>query len=238
MKRVHHTPPQSPDIDEDGLPFPSDKDLAQLQADGLANPPALDDWADFTSMLRHAAAIGRSGKSNPQLPPGMTEIEMSLRTVVGFLQKQPLLMGEAAVGPLLRLHGAISDLAIGKISPLFKPAKRPANNPGKGGGDSMIMGMAAKTMSMLMESGSSEVTAAQKVAAALRANGGDYSGIRGSTVKGWRDRIRVGPGGKAPDMAIQHYQTALPDGMTATWLLDALRKLRDRGIGNMNNPSS
>ncbi len=109
MSRAGDAGPQSSSVDGDGLPFPDDAKLAQLQAEGLSNPPRPEDWAGLTAMLRHAAEIGRSGKSNPDLPPGMTEIQMSLRAVVEFLQRKPILMDEDAVGPLLRLEIAIVD---------------------------------------------------------------------------------------------------------------------------------
>jgi hypothetical protein len=218
-------------LDGDGLPYPSDQKLLQLRTEGLAHPPQPSDWAHLTAMLRHAAEMGRKGVGHPDLPPGMTEIQKSLFAVIEFLQKQPVLMHDDAVGPLLRLQSAILDLANGKASPLFKPVTRKAGSPGIGSGEAMVIGLAAKAMSLLMEAGEDKKAASLKVAIALRASGGNYKDTKAKTVADWRDRIHEGAGsGRISDLAIETYNHPLEVGTKAAHLLGALRQATARGL--------
>lgn len=132
----------------------------------------------------------------------------ALRAVLLFLERQPGVMRHAAIAPLIRLQGDIIDLADGRVSPLFKPVARQRGNPGKGQNEAMRMGFAVRTMSELMDGGTSEAEAARQVAAAI--------GEKATTVRNWRARLNEGPGPGAPQLAIDHYKEPLPPDLGST----------------------
>jgi hypothetical protein len=201
---------ESNELDGDGVPFPDEETLNAWRAQAITEQPNSRDWAELVVMLRWATELERPGATNPRLPAGMTAPEYALRAVLHFLERQPSVMRHSALAPLLRLRGAIVDLADGRISPLLKPVARPVGNPGKGQHEAFRMGMAARTMSELMEGGASEHDAARRVARAL---GGKISGV---TVRNWRARLNEGHGSGAPQAAIEHYRAPLPPGLGDT----------------------
>ncbi len=213
-------------MDQDGLPILDDVTFERWRAEAQADPPDLQDWADLVVLLRWAADLDRRGYRNSALPLGMTAVEYGLRALLFFLQKQQHLMNRNAVAPFLRLHGAIVDLADGRISPLFRPVRsgRPGA-PGKSQIESMIMGLSARAMTQLMNvDGVPMDQAARQVAHAIRLGRiVGYGKVKAETVKNWRARIMEGPG-SAPKLAIDHYNEPLPAGMSAKDLLARLGK--------------
>jgi hypothetical protein len=132
----------------------------------------------------------------------MTGPALALRSILAFLQTQDCVMRHGASGPLLRLQSAILDLADGRVSPMFKPMKKPKGHPGMGREEAYRVGMAAQAMSLLMEGGESEDSAAREVAREL--------GIKkAATVKNWRTRLSQGPGPGAPRDALELFNTPL-----------------------------
>jgi hypothetical protein len=211
--------------DGDGLSFPDDATLARLRAQ--VDPPNPADWADATAMLLWAAELERRGERNPALPPGMTAVEYGLRAIVSLLQRQPALMRHGALLPPNRLLAAIGDLAAGHEPPLFQRIRRPRGHPGKRLEEAVVMGLAARTVTILLERGDVELDgAAQRVANTLNANTGKRT-ITGTIVKNWRFRFMASEG---PQDAVKAYNDPFPE-------LDADQLLRQlKGKGAMLRP--
>ena len=192
------------DTDPDGLPRADAAFFAALETDALTARPKATDWAVLVAGLRWAAEVGRRGGEAGDAPPGTTASRLALKAVLAFLEKQDCVMRHGASMPLAKIQGALTDLAQGRVSPMFKPPVKANGNPGKGKGESLRMGIAARAMSELMDGGDSEDDAARQVAGAL---GGK---MRPATVRNWRARLNQGPGPGAPQEAIDHFKAPLP----------------------------
>jgi hypothetical protein len=180
--------------------------------------------------LRCIAEIERRGLRNAELPPGVTGPERAQRAVLRFLQQQDCVMQHNAAAPILRLNSAISDLADGRVSPMFRPVNRRPGRRTTSRVEALIMGMAARAMSELMEAGATLDEAARQVAQAIRAGGViGHKKISAATVKNWRARIMEGPGA-APPEAIAHFREPLwPDATAARRGKNLLTVLRQAG---------
>jgi hypothetical protein len=188
-------------LDADGLPVLDEAMSAAWCAEARAHgQPSSEEWVKLVVQLRHAAEIGRGDKSNPNLPPAMTASEYAMRAVVAFLQPHPAIRRHGADQPLTELLGAIGDLAVGLVSPMFRPKQKPAHRPPVGQVDAMLMAMAASAVSLLMQTGERRNTATQRVASTL--------GEEPSTVLDWRARILKRK--RVPALAIEHYWAKLP----------------------------
>jgi hypothetical protein len=204
-------------IDADGLPLPDVDTLTKWRAEALQWVPNPSDWADFVVSLRLAAEMERRGVDNPELPPGMTAPERSLSALLSFLKQQHILMKCGAIGPLLRIHSAVVDLANGRASPMFKPEARRAGNPGKGLGYETIQGLAARTLDELVAAGDSPKDASKRVAGALKKSGReDMKDATSETVIKWREHLREArkPGPGAPENALRHFNESLWPGLS------------------------
>jgi hypothetical protein len=200
-------------LDGDGLPLPDEVTLATLHAEALRDPPDLRDWADLCALLVWAAELDRRSVTNPTLPEGATTAEYALRAVLAFLGRSPFLLRLGGIGPLLRLHKAIIDLAEGRVSPIFKPAKHRGGSPGMGVPE-VVIGLAAKAMDELMQAGAGRDDAARKVAKAVHKGG--YRRVTPKTIAHWRDGCKEGLGGRVPKDALAHFREPLPSGMGDT----------------------
>ena len=205
----------------DNLPLPDEATLATFWRDAATAPlPTPQEWAELLTGLRWAAEVQHQGKDAPNMPAGATAAQIALSAVVAFLERDCVLRDGASM-PLIELQGALLDLSSGRVSPMFKPVSKPAHNPGKGRSEALRIGMTARAMSLLMDGGSTEDAAAQRVGRAL--------GIKPTTVKNWRDRMEQGHGPGASREAVAHYAAPLPDwpGSTPTQqgeqLLDLLK---------------
>ncbi|CAN2533031.1 hypothetical+protein [Methylocapsa aurea] len=205
------------EIDGNGLPFMDDETLAKWRAEALESLPLADDWADLVACLRWANELDRRGIEMEKLPKGLTAAERSLNAILLFMQRQPSLMREGGIAPLMRLHSAMVDVADGIASPLFKPVAKGSGRPGNGITVDTIKGFAARAMSELMEAGDTENDAATKVAKAIRkGRHSDMGDIETKTIKNWRDRLNSGIGPGASAIAIQQYKEELPHDLGST----------------------
>jgi hypothetical protein len=143
-------------------------------------PPKLLDLAELYCLLTAAAELDKRGTVLHNLPPGMTGPERALQAVTRFLLKQPQ-MRSGAVAPLIRLLAAMGDLANGTVSPMFQPRQRPRGQPHKAQANAAVIGLAARTLTELMNAGEKEENAARRVASVLKE--------RAATIKNWRRTI-------------------------------------------------
>jgi hypothetical protein len=205
----------------------------QWQREAREFPPSLDDVAEMMAHIRACAAFDRDVFSKWEPPDQLAAAQGCLRAVLVFLQKQSGLVERGDLAPLLRLNGALSDLAVGRVSDLLKPAKKKAGRRGVSSQREFLQAMGARTLSELVEAGDDLDLAASRVARALQAKRRDMSDVSAATVVNWRERLRQGPGRGASEEAVQQYNMSLPDRFGATprlrgeALLKALAKRGD-----------
>jgi hypothetical protein len=200
----------SRDTDGDGLPFIDDATLKEWRAEALRNLPAPNDMADLLVLLRWNAQVDREGIENAELPNGLTACERSISAILAFLQNQNFSQTHGGSEPLTRLHAGILDIADGIAPALFKPKKRHAGRPGKGITYAALQGLAARTLTELIEGGGNKFEAANRVAKSLKKPSTDMQDVTGETVTNWRERIVQGVGPGAPAEAVAHYKEPLP----------------------------
>lgn len=196
----------------DGLPEPDAETFAALQAEAITARPKASDWAKLVAKLRWAVEVERRGLE----APGTIAPRIALDALIEFLVKQRCIEQHGAHVPLVRLAGALADLAGGSTPPLFKPTVRKAGNRSKSHAEAVIRGFSVRAAEELIESGVPAPDATRRVATALRA--GKVSGwerINAATVENWRERIRQGvwrrqPVPGASQEAIDHYLEPLP----------------------------
>jgi hypothetical protein len=203
-------------FDGGGLPFADNKTIDAWRAEALRELPQPNDWADFIAMLRHSAELDRQGYAHPGMPENATGCVHALKAVISLLQRQPGLMRRGDLALLLRLHGALVDLAAGRASPIFKPVHRAAGAPGKGATFAHIQGLAARALAELVDGGMPVRDAAQRVARALKTGRKDMGDVTPETIINWRERIEQGPGPGAPEDAIRSFLEPLPPSMGDT----------------------
>lgn len=221
--------------DENSTPTPPGEHLKVPPIDPIA-------WAMLYGGLIDAARLEKAGLEYPDAPTGFMATEAALQAVVAFLQSCDGLMQESAVIPLNRLSVALRDLREGRSPPLLAPA--PKN--GRASTDhrrAMMIGMAARCLDELMESGERPDTSARTVSDALRKGGAvDAEAVTPTKIKNWRARCREGEpaisrGAISPD-AWKHFREPLPPGMgdtpaqRAASLLKVLREASARGMGD------
>lgn len=208
-------------LDPDGLPLPDDATFQTLRVEASAEAFDEVSWLDLCAMLAWASKLDRRGATNPQLPEGATTAEYALRGVITFLSRSKFLQQTDSIGPLLRLHKGLLDLAAGRVSPIFKPIKKRGGNPGLGI-HPVAMGLAARAMEEFVLAGIGRDEAAKKVARALRAGG--YRAVAHETVANWRDGCKEGPDGRVSNDVIAEYSKPLPEkcGDTAAKRANAL----------------
>jgi hypothetical protein len=198
-------------VDGDGLPLMGPDKLEKWRAEALRNLPSPEDWANLVAYLRWENELAQRRIQMPNVPEGFTAAERSLRVVILFLQRHPVLMCEKGIAPLIHLHGAMVDVASGTAPPLFQPKVKRTGRPRKGVRADVIQAFAARAMSELIEAGDSVPEAATKVANALRkGRPADLGNLEPKTVKNWRNRILAGIGDGASADAISLYKQPLP----------------------------
>jgi hypothetical protein len=173
----------------------------------LPNP---DDVAEMIAHIRANAAVDREVWSKREPPDVLTAVQGCLVGVLRLLEKQPGLMERGDLAPLLRLNGALSDLTVGKVSNLFKPAKKKAGRHVSSQHE-LLQAMAARTLSELIEAGDDKDQAASRIARALKVRRSDMGDVSAATVVNWRERLIQGPGRGASEEAVQQYNMSLPD---------------------------
>jgi hypothetical protein len=191
--------------------------------------------------LIDAARLEKAGLEYEGAPPGFAATEAALQAVVGFLQSCDGLMRESAVIPISRLSTALRDLDEGRSPPLLAPA--PKN--GRATTDhrkATMIGMAARCLDEMMQSGVQSDSAARTIVAALRKGGAvDADAITPAKLKNWRARCREGEPaisrGAISRDAAKHFREPLPPGMgdtpasRADSLLRVFREASARGMG-------
>lgn len=192
--------------------------------------PSPDDVAEMIAYIRANAAVDREVWSKREPPDELSAVQGCLVGVLRLLEKQPGLMERGDLAPLLRLNGALSDLTVGRVSTLFKPAKK-AGRPVSSQRE-LLQAIAARALSELIQAGEDRDQAASRIARALKAKRRDMSDVSATTVVNWRQRLMQGPGPGASEDAAQQYCMPLPDhfGETPKSRGEALlKKLARRG---------
>lgn len=204
----------------------------QWRREASDSPPNIDDFAEMMADIRLHAALDRTEFSKLEPPDELCAALACLQAVLSFLQKQPGLMERKDLAPLLRLNGALNDLAGGKPSNLLKPARKPG---GKGGntGDNItykfIKAIAARTLSELITAGEDINQSAGRIARALKAGRRDMGHVNAATVVNWRERFEQGPGAGAQADAMEQYRMPTPGDTPKERGENLLKALAQRG---------
>ncbi len=200
-------------------------------------PPSPEAWSQLCLQLLRTAEARRLGVEYEGAPPGFLAADAALHAVLDYLQACDGLMREGAVASLFELRAAIHDLKEGRHPALLKPHSRDGR-PATRGAKAAIIGIAARAMTELVESGIPVPAAADAVCRALkkgRAIG--WREVKPVTVKNWRARCEAGPGSDIAEKAILHYVGPLLPGMgdtparRAENLLTILAEAQVRGFG-------
>jgi len=203
-------PAASHDIDADGLPMINPMTFDAWMNEAMQSLPAPEDVAALLVMLRWYAEIDRQHIENPNLPKGLTVIERSTFAVIEFLRKQHFTQPMGGSEPLKRLQSAFVDIADGNAPALFRPIESRAGRHGKGVRYETLKGLAARTLSELIEGGDNADEAATRIAKLLGKCGPDMTSVTSATVKNWRNRAMEGKGAAGmSDTAIYHFSEPL-----------------------------
>lgn len=186
-------------------------------------PPSLEAWTRLVGELLLASQVER----DPKLPPGLSSILRASLAINKYITSAEVSKNFPLGIEFSRLNMAIADIAQSRRSTLFEPVNPPSHNPGKPFADAILMGVAARSLDELMEAGIPKTSAGQRVCAVLRRRTPPLERPP-STIIGWRDRLREGPG-RVPADALRTYSMAAPENIAsqnaerrAEWFLSLL----------------
>ncbi|WP_284256680.1 hypothetical protein [Acidocella aquatica] len=199
--------------------------------------PELSEWARLCTSLITSHQHHEAGVEYDGAPSGFAAAEQSLGAVIEYLSNAPGLLQAGALLPLGRLLEALRDLDEGRKVPLLATrtaSKRPTTARRR----AAMIGMAARCMTELVDSGDTVPLAAKKVCAALKAGEAiDWKKLTVQTVQNWRARCEEGEGADIAPHALLRYREPLPPGMgdtpalRAKSLLLVLSEAKRRGLG-------
>jgi hypothetical protein len=186
-----------------------DELFEQWRREASESPPNIDDFAEMLVHIRANAALDRDIFSKSQPPDELTGGLRSLQAILIFLEKQRWLWEAGDLAPLLRLKGALDDLAAGNGSDLLKPSKK-SGRPADGSRKDLIKAIAARTLQEFIEAGVDVEYAARRVAKALQARRREIGdNVDWKTIVEWRQRLMRKPGRGASKLAVQRFRAPL-----------------------------
>ena len=199
-------------------------------------PPSHEEWAKLYAGLVQASEYARMRLEYNDAPVGFMAAELSLLSVIGYLQSSTSLMAEGAVIPLLTLASALRDLRAGSAPQLLSPKKASSRRPGERR-RAHVIGLAARAFDRLKSGGVAPEDAKRQVYAAIKQGKAvGWQTVTPAMIVNWRNKCNAGMEDDVPKAAIQKYREKLyanePAPLAeAAMLLQILSEAKERGLG-------